>query len=372
MTPRARRAVLGSVCRGPVLALLLLPAVCLADLRLGVLAPLNGLDAPFGVGMTNGVDLGLTVHNSSSDERFRIRVEDTSEGDGATIRKSLRLLDELGSQVLLGEVWSARTLAVGGIALARNAVLISPVATHADIAGLGEGVYSLAVPRGRQIDELLRFARDSMSVTKPAIFYPNSDEGSELMRLAAERWTGFAMPRPVRVAYPAGEHDFVAEVEQALEAEVDAFLALGTSRETLSLVSHASQMGFLGPYLGLETLGTQENVNLLRQRSCTAAFADDSYLVSLPGASGPESFEQAYRQRYGTTADGFARHGFLAMMTLSLAFESAGGDIGDLRDALEDLRDPMLNDRLRYLRPPRSLARVRVVLFTGGLERDVW
>jgi branched-chain amino acid transport system substrate-binding protein len=342
------------------------------DVRLGILAPVNGPDAAYGVALTNGVDMALSYHEQLSTERFRVRVEDTSDGEGSTIQRALHLLDRGGSQVLLGEIWSVRTLAIAGVTLARGAILISPVAPHPDIATLGEGIYSLAVPRRRQLGGLLRYARDSLGVRRPAIFYADDGESAGLRERAQEVWTDLGMPRPVVISYRRGQHDFVKEVQDALDGGMDAFLALGSSRETLSLVSHASQGGFLGPYLGLETLGTQENLHLLKERSCIAAFADDSYLVTLPGQMRPELFDQSYRQRYGTSADAFARHGYLSLLMLSRALDAAEGDVGGLLNELEELRDPLLPDHVRVLRPPDYLARVRLVLVQGGKERDVW
>lgn len=355
-----------------ILLCLTFPRSGRADLRLGVLAPLNGPDAPYGVALTNGVDLALSYHNQLSRERFRVRVEDSSGGEGSTIQRALRLLDREDSEVLFGEIWSVRTLAIAAVTLARGSILVSPMAPHPDIATLGKGIYSMAVPRHRQLEGLLRFARDSLGVHQPAVFFPEDDEGESLKERAKEMWMGLGMPRPLAIGYRRGQHDFVKEVQEALGSGVDAFLALGSSRETLSLISHASQGGFLGPYMGLETLGTQENLHLLKERSCIGVVADDSYLVTVPGQSRPEIFDQIYSQRYGSSADAFARHGYLALLMLGQALDRAGGDAEDLVDQLEELRDPLLPENVRVLKPPAHLARVRIVLVRDGGERDVW
>jgi ABC-type branched-subunit amino acid transport system substrate-binding protein len=355
------------------LVLVSLPrAAAPAPMTVGVLAPLNGPDAPYGVGLTNGVDLALALHERSGLYPIGVKVEDTSGGEDKVIRKSLDLLDRSGAEVLLGEIWSVRTFAVAGIVLARGMTLISPVAPHPDIGRLGEGVYSLAGPRRRQLDRLLLFARDSLGVRTPAVLYPETEEGSALQSTASSLWNSLGMSLSQSVPYRPGQHDFVAELDRCLERGADAILTLGTSREVLSLVSHGSQSGFLGPYLGLENLGTEENLHLFNERLCMGAFADDSYSVALSEEGGPDLFDQIYRQKYGTSADTFARHGFLAFRLIGLIVESSHGNPSALREGFEALRDPLLPPRDRFLRPPEDLARVRLVLLQSGAARDVW
>jgi ABC-type branched-subunit amino acid transport system substrate-binding protein len=354
---------------GPFLAGLFLFAGALearAVVRVGVLAPLNGPDAPMGVALTNGVDLALETARRGGLGLPRIQIRDSSLGAAATIRQGLELLRD--EEILVGEIWSARTLMLGALALCREAVLLSPVAPREDVARLGPGIFSLAVPRVRQVERLVAYARDSLGVRHPALFYPQDAPGRKLRDLFLEAWPGGGV---LSVGYPPGEHDFVDEVQQAFDAGADALVPLGSSRETVSLVSHASQQGFLGPYLGLETLGTAENVHLLQERFCRALYAEDSWDVLLPGTYHPRVFEQTYRQRYGTDADRFARHGYLALWLL-VQVASRWGDAPEaIARGLEELRDP-LEPEARFLRPPEHVARVRLVLIEGDRQRLLW
>ncbi len=109
------KVVLSSICRISisaviaVLSVLLLASGLDAQIRVGILAPLNGPDAPYGVALANGVDLALSYQAKNARSDVRIFLEDTSGGEAASIRKALTLLDQNGAQLLLGEIWSSRT-----------------------------------------------------------------------------------------------------------------------------------------------------------------------------------------------------------------------------------------------------------------------
>ncbi|MBU1702389.1 MAG: ABC transporter substrate-binding protein [Candidatus Eisenbacteria bacterium] len=371
------KSILGAISRSairvvPALVMLLSITSLEAQVKVGILAPLNGPDAPVGVALANGVDLALSYQARSRHADVSLFVEDTSGGEAEAIQKALNLLDQNDVDLLLGEIWSSRTLAVAGVARARDVLMISPVASDPAVGRVGQGIYSLAVSRIRQMERLLVYAKESLEVKRPALFYSDAEDGRALRDIVTDIWISLGMPSPRRFAYTPGQHDFVQDVEEALSGGADAIIALGSSRETLSLVSHASQKGFLGPYLGLETLGTDENIHLLQERLCLAAYADDSYAVTLPGGENPDAFDQVYRQQFGTAADRFARHGFLSMLLLYQIISSSGESIEALEGGLENLRDPMEPGRKRVLNPPETMARVQLISIEGGVVKSVW
>ncbi len=302
----------------------------------GLLAPLNGPFARFGIAMANGADVARRLHNASARFPLRLEIADT----GGSPRGCLDAVDRLyerGICVFIGEVFSLHTLVASAYLRGRNAILVSPAATDSTVALMGPGAYCCTVGQGEQIAALVAYAVDSLEVRRVALLWPRTSAG----RSWARQFSAEAEFRGIQVfldpSYPPGTTDFAGLLEQsqgAIPDSIDAVVSPGGMKELVSLFSQLAHQGFLGPYIGDSPMGEAIVSGIVEEFGLLTLYPGDTY-VPIEGGMKRPGFEETYMRLFGEAPDGFSYRGWVAFGLIGDAVERGGYCPEALRGILE-------------------------------------
>jgi branched-chain amino acid transport system substrate-binding protein len=344
----------------------------------GVLVPLNGRFAQYGIALANGVDTARRLHNARARFPLRIEIADT----GGTPQGCLDALAGLygrGVRVYIGELFSLHTLMASAFLRDRDAVLISPAATDSTVGLLGPGTYTCQVEAYEQLAAVTAYAADSLGVSGVAVYWPDSSPGRRLARL----FSRVAAEQRLRVvgeqAYPPGTGDFadlpgVDGIPARLGGSIApaagaAVFCPGTLRELTGLVRQFAQAGFTGPFLGAPELGDPVLGELAAELGLTLVYPGPTF-VSAVGPAGTPSFEETFQQLFAEEPGEFAQRGWIAFAVLADAIEAGGYCPEALQMRLEESAAPALargEDRRLTVLP--ATGRAAVYLRSGAALR---
>jgi ABC-type branched-subunit amino acid transport system substrate-binding protein len=336
---------------------------------IGVLAPLNGPYARYGIALCNGADLARRLHNAQARFPLRLEIADTA-GDPARCLAELARLYHAGVRVFVGEIFSLNTLMAASYLHERNAVLVSPAATDTTLRHLGPGRYVCTMAADDQMRALADFAADSLDVRRLALIWPEDPGSAERVqrfrRLAARRGLAIVMER----AYPPGTTDFSEMVDGTLvdaTAPFDGIFCPGGEREMVALLSHWAHGGFLGPFLGTASLGNAIVREVVAEYGLLTLYAGEVYApVPQPGAA---PVAERHRQLYQGAPDEFTWRGWLAVEMIAAAIEAGAYCPEALIAHFEEASRPRQRaGRGRWL--PVAAAAARPQLFLQSLAGD--
>jgi len=345
----------------------------------GVLAPLNGRFAEFGLALANGVDAAGRLHNARARFPLRLEIADTG-GTPQGCLDALARLHARGVRVFLGEVFSLHTLMAAAFLRDRGAVLLSPTATDSTVGLLGPGIYTCRVDAYEQLAALAVYAADSLGVRGVAVYRPETARGRRwgqlFLRTAAEQ----GLPVVGEHVYPPWPDNFddasgAARVAFSLSssrmpAAGEAVFCPGTLRELAALLRQFAEAGFRGPFLGAPDLGDPVLCPLAAELGLTLVYPGDSF-VSADGRDGEPSFEEEFRELFGSEPDIFARRGWIGFTVVAAAIEAGGYCPEALESLLEASAAPALaRGEERRLTVPPTIARAAVFLRTGTHLRE--
>ncbi len=337
----------------------------------GVLAPVNGRFAQYGIELSNGADVARRLHNGRARFPLRLQIADTGGTPRGCLEAVARLYDA-GVRIFVGEIFSLHTLMAASFLREREAVLLSPAATDTTVGLLGAGTYTCSVDAHEQMSAVIDFAADSLWVERIALLWPQTAQGRRWAELARRA----AVTRRIEVAYdrayPAGTTDFEELPESSAEQvpyAVDAIFCPGTLRELVSLLSQTAHMGFLGPFIGPPEMGDPVVADVVAEFGLTAIYPGGSF-VSAPAARGAPRFEDSYRQLFGEEPGEFARRGWIAVEVLGNAIENGGYCPEALKEVLEaSAAEALRRGEGRRLAVPREIGSAAVYLRFGDTVR---
>jgi ABC-type branched-subunit amino acid transport system substrate-binding protein len=303
---------------------------------IGVLAPLNGLYARYGIALANGADVARRLHNARARYPLRLEIADT-RGTPQGCLDAVQRLYGRGIRIFIGEIFSLHTLMTAAYLHDRDAILLSPAATDTSIGQLGPGVYTSVVGSFEQASALVAYAVDSLSVRNAALLWPQHPEGERWARLFGRLLRARGGRVTLDRAYPPGTTDFGDLCEEnggPLPGAIEGIFCPGGMRELVALLSQLAHAGFLGPYIGGPPMGDELVSQVVNEFGLTTLYPGDTYVAMHPGGEAA-GFEETYLRLFGMGPDEFAHRGWTAFGLLGAAVEAGGYCCEALEEVLE-------------------------------------
>ena len=312
-----------------------------SDAAWGVLVPLTGDRAAYGVAIRDGITLAVDEMNSQgglNGTRIQLIVEDTK----GTTRDCVSAFEKLASQdkvrVVLGPMSSSEVLSVAPLAEKRQILLFTPSASSPAISDAGDYIFR-NVPsdifEGRAMAEV---AAGKLTLHTIGILYINTDYGIgvvQTFRAAYEKLGGKVLSSE---AYPDGTRDFRTHLQKIKEAAPDALYIVGY-KEIGAAVAQAKELAL--PQRLLST-AIFEDPEILRAAGTAAEGLVFTSITFDPSNPDPRAvaFTKNYREKFKREPDGYAASAYDAAHILGQAARSAASLEPDrMKDALYHMQD---------------------------------
>lgn len=218
--------------------------------KVGAVLPISGGIATFGQENANGIKLALSKMKSKNIEL--ILEDDKSEAIEATnaIRKLINV-DKVS--VVIGEVTSSNTLAMGPIAQEAKVPLFSPAATNAKVTMVGNFVSRACFTDDFQGVVMARFAVNTLKKKNGIVLIDNSSDYSKgLAKSFSDEFLklGGKFASKEDLTYVQKDMDFQSLLRKIKRANPDVIFLPGYYTEVGLIIKQARSLGITAPFLG--------------------------------------------------------------------------------------------------------------------------
>ncbi len=339
---------------------------------LGAVLPLTGTLASFGEACAAGMRVGVQRVNAAGGVHgapLELVVLDSHGQADRAIDAANVLLDDHHPVIVLGEVASAVTMAIGPVVATGGGVLLAPVATHPGILEGGDTVFALAAFDRRQGEvaaawSLAQGWRRAGVLIDGGIAY--STTLAEAFVEAFVAGGGVVVAREAYVG--SGLAGAVAVIGRA---RPEVIFAPGFYADGAAVLKEARAAGFTMPVLGGDGWDSPELAGL------AGAAAEGALFVNHFAPDDPEpataAFVAAWRAEHETLPDGIAALGHDAILVAADALQRASSrDPAGIAAALRatDLTT-LATGPVRYAGERAPLRSMVILRVTGGVPRYV-
>ena len=234
-----------------LLLLSLLTSAYASDkIKIGAVLPMSGGTATFGQENANGIKLALSKLKNKNIEL--VIEDDKSEAIEATnaIRK---LINVDKASLVIGEVTSSNTLAMGPIAQESKIPLFSPAATNAKVTMVGNYVSRACFTDDFQGVVMARFAVNTLKKKNGLILIDNSSDYSKgLAKSFKDEFLkiGGKLASTEDLTYVQKDMDFQSILRKIKRANPDVIFLPGYYAEVGLIIKQAKALGITAPFLG--------------------------------------------------------------------------------------------------------------------------
>lgn len=221
---------------------------------LGVVLPLTGPQASYGVAARSGIE--LAIHEANKDRPVlgrRVRavfIDDQSDRDQA-VSATQRLITKEHAHLILGEVSSSASLAMAQTAQRARTPMISPSATAPDLTKHGPFIFRACFADPFQAHVMAEYAAKDLGIKKVGIM---RDLGSTYALGLAEAFEARAKALGLQVVavteFSAEDKDFNGPLSELGKAGAEAVYLPGYVQEVRRILSAAHQAQVKFRFLG--------------------------------------------------------------------------------------------------------------------------
>ncbi len=174
------------------------------EIKVGVILPLTGEGASLGEDCKLGVE--LAANQVAPNLKIRLQVED-SQGKPAVAVSAFNKLKANGIRLIIGDLFSAPTLALAPLADRESVLLFSPGASNPQLSGISKYVFR-NYPSDNFEGKLIAKYIMNQGYKTVAVLYPTNDYGVGLKAVFAEHYLKIGGTVIAQEGYEEKETDF--------------------------------------------------------------------------------------------------------------------------------------------------------------------
>ena len=309
-----------------------------SSFKIGMIGPLMGAAATYGVSAENGAKLAVKDF-SSKKYKFEMKSED-DVADGEKAVNAFNTLADWGMQALVGPVTTGAAVAVSG-EISDDMLMITPSASSLDVTKDKKTVFQVCFTDPTMGTSAAKFLAEKYADEKIALFYNSGDTYSSGV---ADAFSEQAKKSKLDIVDTETFKDdsqtsFTTQLTTAKEKGATLIFAPIYYTPASVLLKNAADMDY-----DMKLMGTDGMDGLLSVEGFDTSLAEGVLLMTPFSADDEKNadFVAAYKKAYGDVPNQFAADAYDCVHAISEALKKSGIDAStDAATAAEKLSDAM-------------------------------
>lgn len=330
--PASREAVLSQQALATIKENKTVPSAAIAGLKVGLIVPLAGRYAEYGMAVKDGVNMAFVEYNKVAASKIKLLVEDSKGDIIDAIKASGKLCDTSDVVGIIGEVLSGPTSAAAAVANVKGVPFLSPTASEERISTIGPYVFQLSQSISWQGTAVADWAVKKLGIKVMGILCPD-DPGWEAVADAFARQAKMLGARvPVKVSYEPGSTDFKAQAESLKAGGVQAVFIPANPSDIIMIAPQLVYNQLKVQLLGTDGWGDAKVLAKGGGYVEGAIFATLSSSSSLAQAS--SKFEESFKKIYGKAPSKLSAQAYDGARVMLASLQKGAATRDDLRNLL--------------------------------------
>jgi branched-chain amino acid transport system substrate-binding protein len=297
----------------------------------GLLVSLSDRYAALGRDTKQGFELAVDANNQGLSSAMKIEVRDVGSDPAAASMAVRELASNSGVRAIAGPLLSEPAAAAAHTAQELGVPLVSFSKSEAFVTG--RGVFRLGATSSSQMEALVNAAARDYGISRFAVVYPQSANGTELLEAFRRKVLGLGLKLELELSYGSSDDASLIDIAKQLEGcSAEGFLIADNIDVSERLLRN------LSPEVKkrMRPLGSAMWDNAQKIARSQALFERAIFVTPFFAQSTREEvvkFIESYKGRYSNTPNFLAAQGFDAG-TLIMNAAQASGNSGDGFEAL--------------------------------------
>ena len=292
-------------------------------IKVGVIAPLTGNVAVYGMAVRDAVELYAKKFNDAggvNGNKIELIIYDDKGDPTEAVNAYNKLVSADKVVAIIGPVTSSPTFGVAELSAKEGIPCITGTATHPDVTSYGDNFFRACFEDPFQGGTMARFAKDELKARSAAIIYNNDDAYSTGLMEAFTKIAGeVGLSIVATESYGGSDVDFNAQLTNISSRRPDVLFIPDYYNNAYLIASQAKRIGLNATLLGID--GTD---GILEIEGADVSVFDNLYFANHYSTDDTSSvlqeFLKDYQAAYNTIPNALGALGYDAAMILFNAF----------------------------------------------------
>lgn len=308
------------------------------ELAIGVIAPISGEAATFGISTKEGIELAAEEWNTAggiNGMKIVLKVGDDKGDPTTAVSETTRLIEMEKVKAIVGTVMSKCSIPMGDVANEKQIPMISPTSTNPKVTLGKDYVFRACFLDPFQGTVGANFAYRDLGLNKAAaIFDVGNDYTKGLAEFFQAQFVKLGGSVVAFEAHPSGATDFRAQLQKIIGFGPQLIYIPDYYNDVGLIAKQARELGFTGPFLGGDGWDSPDLVKIggeaIEGGFYTNHFSkDDTRPIVI-------DFVSKYKAKFGKEPDALAALAYDAANVMFDAIKRANSTEGPkIKDALK-------------------------------------
>ncbi len=311
------------------------------EINVGVIMPLTGGAAVYGVPSLNAIRLAIEKFENGStqkDVKIKLITEDSQANPAMGVTAIKKLIDVNRVKVIIGPLVSGVTLAVAPIAEKNKIILLSPSSSAPAITNAGDYIFRTELSDFQGGIAQADIAIEKLGFKKLACVYINNDYGASLFDVFKKRFEEKGGEILFKEGFLQGETNFKTILSKIASINIDAIFVISHD-EILNFVRQKLELGINLPIYTTPVFEDQRNLEKLGTLANGIIYTYYGEFDSNSDKALIKDFITAYKSKYGELPTYYAALAYDATNILLDALEKNNFNLKNLRDVISETKD---------------------------------
>ena len=340
------------------------------EIRIGAILPLTGDAGSYGTALKKGMDLALEDINTQggiNGKKLVILVEDSQADAGKAVNAFNKLRSADRVPMVLGDMFSAGTLAIAPIAERRKVILLSPTASAVELTDAGDFIFRIYPSDIYDGSYLAQYAWTKLQAKTVAIVYMQVASITAVVHVFKDVFEKAGGKVVSLEAYNDSDSDFRGQLVKAKDSNADVIFIPGYLKQMTNLLRQAKELGVKSNFLSISTFFDPKILDLTGGAAEGVMFSAPAFD---PKSTSPEMlrFVQAFFKKYNQEPDIIAGYGYDVVNIAATALRSAGTISAEaIKTALYAIKNyPGVTGKTTFDGNGDVVKELRMMVVTGG------
>ncbi len=226
------------------------------EITIGAILPLSGETATYEVALKRGMDLAIDEINARGGiegRKLAFLFEDSQGEPSKGVNAFNKLARANKVPMVIGDMFSATTLAIAPIAEKQKIVLLSPTASAIDLTNAGDYIFRIYPSDSYDGAYLAAFAWDKLKARTSSNIFLQVTSIAAVSQVFEQKFESLGGGVLRKESYKEGDTDFRSQLMKASKGNPDLIFIPGYLREMALLLKQAKELGIKKPFLSIST-----------------------------------------------------------------------------------------------------------------------
>ncbi len=339
-----------------------------AGVKIGVVLPLTGDGAAYGIKEKNGIALAIEQANAKLPAGKKIvAIYEDDQGVAAPAASAIQKLITVDKvPVVIGCAFSTPTLAMVPIADRNKVVLVSPSSSSPKLSGSSQYFFRVWPSDTAEGATAAEVAVQQLKLRRLAVLYGNNEYALGLKNVFVPRVTQLGGQVVAVETYNEGDSDFRAQLTKIQSLSPDGIYMAGYYKEFAKILKQAKELGITAQFLSDGTFPEPEILQLAGDAAEGVVYVQPWFDRASTDPT-VHAFVTAYEKEFKDEAGIYSAHGYDAGRVVCEVITAGSTTSGSIQAALLKLKDfPGVTGATTFIAGGDVIKPMRVMTVKGG------